>query len=138
MAANTSQIFSRLADIQWIGAALTGNTSKDLTSGTNYLVATADATNGGRFSKLIVQPLGTNIATVLRVWINNGSTTATAANNTYIKDVTMAATTNSETAAIGNTEIPLDLSLPAGYKIYITVGTTVAAGFGVSAIGGKY
>jgi hypothetical protein len=138
MAANTSQIFSRLADIQWIGAVATANTTKDLTAGTIYLVATADATNGGRFSKLIVQPLGSNVATALRVWLNNGSATGTAANNTLLKDVTMAATTNSEVAAIGNTEIPLDLSLPAGYKIYVTIGTGVAAGFGVTAAGGKY
>lgn len=138
MAANTAQIFSKIGDIQWIGAVATANTTKDLTAGTIYLVFTSDATNGGRVAKLIVQPLGTNIATVLRVWLNNGSTTATAANNTLIKDQTMAATTNSEVAAIGNTEIPLDLALPPGYKIYVTIGTGVAAGFGVSCPGGKY
>src|SRR5437899_1092140 len=102
MAANTSQIFSRLADIQWVITALASNTTKDLSAGTIYLVATADASNGGRFAKLVVQPLGTNIQTVLRIWINNGSATGTAANNTLLKDVTLAATTNSETAQIGN------------------------------------
>ena len=138
MAANTSQIFSRLADIQWINTVITANTTTDLTAGTIYLVGTADATNGGRFSKLIVQPLGTNVATALRVWLNNGSATGTAANNTQIKDVTLAATTVSQIAAIGNTEIPLDLSLPAGYKIYVTIGTTIVAGVDVAMIGGKY
>ena len=68
----------------------------------------------------------------------NGSTTGTAANNALIKDSTLAATTNSETAAIGNTEILLDIALPASYRIYVTVGTTVAAGFSVTVIGGDY
>lgn len=138
MAANTNPIFSRLADDQWIGAVVTANTTKDLTAGTIYLVFTADATEGGYVDKLIVQPLGTNVATVMRVWLNNGATTGTAANNTLIKDVTLAATTNSEVAAIGNTEIALGFALPAGYRIYVTIGTGVAAGFGVTAIGGKY
>ena len=138
MAANTSPIFSRLSDNQWIGAVATANTTKDLTAGTIYLAFTADAAEGGYVDKLVVQPLGTNIATVLRVWLNNGSATGTAANNTLLKDVTMAATTNSETAAIGQTEVLLGFAIPAGYRIYVTVGTTVAAGFGVSVIAGKY
>ncbi len=138
MPANNSQIFSRVADIQWANSVLAVNTTKDLSTGTIYLVATADATNGGRFSKLIVQPRGTNIATVLRVFLNNGAATGTPANNALIKDVTMAGTTNSEVAAVGNTEIPLDLSVPPGYRIYVTVGTGIAAGLDVAAIGGKY
>ena len=47
MAANTAPIYSRLADFQFVVAALAANTTKDLTSGTIYLVFTADATNGG-------------------------------------------------------------------------------------------
>lgn len=139
MAANTSPIFSRLADNQWAtGTVLTGNTTKTGAAGTLYLVYTADATNGGYVDKLIAKPLGTNIATVLRVWMNNGSSTGTAANNTMIHDVTLAATTNSETAQIGKTEVPLGFALPAGYKLYVTIGTTVTAGFDVAVIGGKY
>jgi hypothetical protein len=139
MAANTSPIFSRLGDIQWVtGSVLTGNTTKTLAAGTVFLVFTADATNGGYVDKVIAKPLGTNIATVLRLWLNNGSSTGTAANNAMIADETLAATTNSETAEIGATEIPLAISLPAGYRIYATIGTTVTAGFDIVAIGGKY
>ena len=138
MAANTTPIFSRLADIQWIITVLTANTTKDLSSGTIYLIFTADATNGGRVEKLVIMPLGTNTATVLRIWINNGGVTTTPASNTLYKDVTMPGTTNSEVAALLPTEIPLDLALPAGYRLYVTTGTTVAAGFDVTAVGGKY
>lgn len=138
MAANTAPIFSRLGDIQWIGAVLAANTTRDLTTGTNYLAFTADATNGGRLEKLVIRPLGTNVATVLRVWLNNGSTPATAANNSLYEEITMPATTLSEVAALTKQELILNLSLPVGYKVYITLGTAVAAGFGVTAVGGKY
>jgi hypothetical protein len=137
MPANTSPIFTLAPRTAFINTVITANTTKDLTSGTIYLIMTAGA-NGSYVEKIIVQPLGTNIATVLRFWINNGSTTGTASNNTYIKDVTMPATTNSETAAIGNAEVPLNIAIPAGYTLYVTTGTTVAAGFDVCAVGGDY
>ena len=140
MAANTTPIFSRIGRVGQSDALpiATANTSKTLTSGTIYLVFTADATNGSRVSKLIWQGLGTNVATVGRIWLNNGSTTGSATNNTLIKDSTLAATTNSETSAIGSTEVTLDIALPAGWRIYVTIGTSVAAGFNVAVIGGDY
>lgn len=138
MAANVNPIFSRAPDVQWIGAVATANTTKDLTSGTIYLVFTADSTNGGYLQKLRVRALGTNIATVMRVWLNNGSTTGTAANNTLFTEITCPATTVSEVAALAELEIPMNLALNAGYRVYVTVGTTVSAGFGVTAVAGKY
>ena len=140
MAANTTPIFSKIGRVGQSDAlpVATANTSKTLTSGTIYLVFTADATNGSRVNKLIWQPIGTNVATVGRIWLNNGATTGTATNNTLIKDSTLAATTNAEVAAIGNTEVILDIALPAGWRVYVTVGTTVAAGFNVAVIAGDY
>lgn len=138
MAANTSPIYSRTPDIQWGTSALAAaNTAKDGT-GTVLTVFTADATEGGRVEKLRIRAIGTNVATVLRVFINNGSTNATAANNVLFTEMTIAATTLSEVAALLENEIALALSLPAGYKINVTIGTTVAAGLMVSAVGGKY
>jgi hypothetical protein len=138
MAANTSPIFSKKGRASWAQGVVTANTTKDLTAGTIYEVFAADATEGSYVEKLVAQALGTNVATVLRIWLNNGSSTGTAANNSLIKDVTLPATTNSEVAAIGNAEIPINLALPAGYKIYVTIGTGVAAGFDVTAVGGDY
>lgn len=135
---NTAPIYTGIPDIQWIDAVATANTTRDLTSGTSYLVFTADATNGGYLNKIRFAPKGTNIATVARIWINNGSTTGTAANNWLFQEVSLIATTSSETGALNFAEVPLDLPLPLGYKIYITLGTTVSAGFMVGVIGGKY
>lgn len=137
-AAGNKPIFSQTPKTWWVqGAGTVANTTKDLTTGTIHQVGTAGA-QGSRLDKLIVQALGTNIATVARIWLNNGSATGTAANNTLVKDVTLAATTNSETAAIGNTEVALDLVLQTGYKVYVTFGTAVAAGFDVTAAVGDY
>lgn len=133
---NTSPIYSAAPIVAW-GTVDTANTAKDGT-GTVVTVFTADATEGGRIEKIRVRAKGTNVATVLRIWINNGSTNATPANNTLYAETTIAATTLSEVAALADIEINMSLSLPAGYKINITIGTTVAAGLHVTGVGGKY
>ena len=138
MAANTSPIFSLLGDVQWGATAITtANVAKDGT-GTVLTSFTADATNGGFVQRIRFRAAGTNVATVARVFINNGSTNATAANNVLWDEITLAATTLSETSALAVYELPLNFALPPGYKLNITLGTTVAAGYYVSVIGGKY
>jgi len=139
MPANTSPIFSLAPDIQWASAALiTANTARDGASGTIATVFTADATNGGRIEKVIARSVGTNAITTLRVWVNNGSTTATAANNSLIAEMTLPATTATESAALATYEVPLNLALPAGYKIICAVGQVAAAGYYLTGIGSKY
>jgi hypothetical protein len=138
MAANTNPIFSRQPDIQWSSTALTAaNTAKDGT-GTVATVFSADATEGGRIEKLVARAIGTNVATVLRAFLNNGSSNATPGNNVLIAEMTLPATTLSEVAAQPAYELPLNLALPAGYKINCTIGTAVAAGYMLSGIGSKY
>lgn len=138
MAANTAPIFPRTPQVEWAQPVLAANTTTDLTSGTIYQVFAADATEGSRVDYLQIMALGTNVATVARVWINNGATTATAANNVMHKNITLPATTVSQTAQLTEQQVNLDLSLPPGYKLYVTLGTAVAAGYGVTAVGGKY
>jgi len=138
MPANTSPIFSIAGDAQWSSGAITAaNTTTDLTSGTIYSIFTAGA-NGSYIQRIRFRHLGTNVATVARVWINNGSTTGSAANNTLWDEITLAANTLSQTAAAINYELPFGFALPAGYVIYVTLGTAVAAGFRATIIGGDY
>ncbi len=146
MAANTAPIFTLTPDIQWgsvddnssatAGPILSANTAMD---GTGYVttVFTAGA-NGSYVSQLIARPVGTNIATVLRVFINNGSTNATQANNCLLTEVTLAASTASLVAALLGISVPLNFALPSGYKINCTLGTAVAAGYRVMVQGGDY
>ncbi len=141
MAANTAPIFSAQGSIQWAASILTAaNTAKDGT-GTVTTIATGNNTgnNAGNFvQRLIARPLGTNVATVLRVFINNGGANTTAANNALIAEMTLPATTLSEVAAQPDLVLPLNLALPPGYKINCTLGTAVAAGYQASVIGGQY
>jgi len=137
MAGNNTPIFSKVARVEWANGITAANTAKDGT-GTVDTIFTADATNGSYLQKLVIRPRGTNVATVLRVFLNNGATNATAANNVLIGEVSMPATTNTETAAIIGSELPLNIPIPAGYKVNVTLGTAVAGGYAVSAFGGDY
>ena len=135
---NTQPIFPKTPRIWLPGAALlTAKTAMDGT-GTVLTVVTAEATVGSRVDYLKVRAIGTNVATVLRVFINNGSTNATAGNNSLFMERTLAAVTASAVAETADVYIPLDISLPAGYKILCTVGTTVANGVMVTGVGGDY
>jgi hypothetical protein len=140
MAQNTSPVFPLVPVVSWINTgAVIANTTTDLTAGTNYNSGfTANATNGSRVDFIRVRTLGTNVATVMRVWINNGSTTATAANNTLFFERTLAATTVSQTAEQIDVMVPMNVSLPVGHKIYYTFGTAVAAGYSIQVVGGDY
>jgi len=137
MAANTQPIFTASADTQWSVSATTANTTKDLSAGTNYLVFTAGP-NGGYVQRMRFRPLGTNVATVARIFINNGSSTTVATNNALWDEISLAATTLSETSALSTYEIPLNFALPSGYRLYTTLGTGIAAGYTITCIGGKY
>ena len=44
----------------------------------------------------------------------------------------------SATAAFSDIDYPMNLALPAGYHVYVGLGTTVAAGWQVTGIGGTY
>ena len=141
MPANNQPIFTRLADVQWTTSAMTvANTTTDLTAGTSYLAFTADAENGGYVQRIRFRTLGTNSnATAARIWVNNGATTATAANNALIDEITLPSTTVSQVASQANYELPLNFALPAGYRIYVTLGTApTSAGWNATVIGGKY
>lgn len=141
MAANNQPIFTRTPDVQWTISAMTAaNTTTDLTAGTIYLAFSADSTNGGYVQRIRFRTLGSNTnATVARVWINNGGTTATAANNSLFDEITLPVTSVSQVAAQANYELPLNFALPPGDRIYVTLGTApTSAGWQATVIGGKY
>jgi len=147
MAQNTNPIFPLVPVNTWVSGAaanaatpgVTANTTTDLTSGTIYgPIFTGKAVDGSRLDFIKVRALGTNVQTVVRVWINNGSATGTAANNVLYLDRTLSSTTVSQTSELPDIILPLNISIPAGYRIYATFGTAVAAGFHLTAVGGDY
>lgn len=145
MPVNTTPIFPISQNVSW-GNVLTANTAKDGT-GTVVTVFTAGA-NGSKIDQIKVRALGTNIATVLRFFINNGSVNSATANNSLIHEVTIPITAVSEVAALADTDVLIAKNdgevavpipyLPAGFKLNVTIGTTVASGFQITVHGGDY
>jgi hypothetical protein len=130
----TSPNYAGTPKINWNAANITAaNTAKDGT-GTVETVMTAGA-NGTKVSTISVRARGTNVQTVMRFWLNNGGANTTASNNSHLGEVTLPATTNSETSQLIPTDVVVNRDLPAGYRINVTLGTAVAAGFSVTAYG---
>jgi hypothetical protein len=105
----------------------------------NVLVFTAGG-SGSLLQRLRFKAAGTNVQTVARIFLNNGSTNSTATNNSYIDDVQLNASTAATTAPTGAT---IDyvfsgggLLLEAGFKVYVGLATAVAAGWVVTPIAG--
>lgn len=147
MAQNTNPIFPLTPVNSWVSGAaatagtpgLTANTAKDAASGTIYgPIFTGKAVDGSRLDFIKVRALGTNVATVIRIFINNGSATTTATNNALYIERSLFSTTVSETSEQPDIIVPMGISIPAGYRIYATFGTAVAAGFHLTAVGGDY
>lgn len=136
---NNLPINPKSPQIGWNSAALTtANTTTTGTSGTTSGVVFTGAANYSRLDYLRVRHLGTNVATVLRVFINNGSDASDAGNNTLFTEATIAAATLSQVAALGQVTIAMNVVLPPGYTVFCTIGTTIAAGIKITAVGGDY
>lgn len=145
MPANIVPIFPNVMNVSW-GNVTTANIVKDGT-GTVVTVFTAGA-NGSRIDQIKVRAAGTNVATVLRFFVNNGAVNTTATNNSLVHETTIAATTLSEVGALADNDITITknttettcpiMYLPAGYKINITIGTTIATSLEITVWGADY
>ena len=139
-----------------VSTAMTNTTAFDGTQAVGTalaLVYTAGA-NGSRVDQLTCRfastngatASGTSAATLVRIWINNGSVNTTAGNNIFLAEVALPATTvtslNNAAQTVYSAILPVGgLNLPAGYRLY--GGLTVAAGgtniaIALNAIGGDY
>ena len=139
--ANNAPIFSSIARSEWQNGITAANTNLDGTGtlGTDiFAVFTGAATYGSFFQGLVAAPRGTNVASVLRIFLNNGSANGTAANNTKIGELVLPLTTAVANAALAHPEWSWNRPIPPGYRILVTLGTAVAGGYAVSGHGGDY
>jgi hypothetical protein len=146
---NTNPIFVDTANISWVdlGSTIfvtvvntgTGSTSFDGTTNSN-LVFSSSSPNGSFLQKIVAQAGGTNAVSVARVFINNGGSIATADNNALYTQFSLPATTASNTVATAHIEIPINIKLPSGYKVYVSLGAAanLASGWAFIGIGGNY
>lgn len=146
IAQNADAVYPHVANQGWssadgdggaAGPIKTANTTKDGTAGALNLVFTAGA-NGSVLNKLVFKAAGVNVATVARVFLNNGSTPGTAANNVLRKEIPLPVTVLDEALGNADVEVMLGILLKPGYRVYVVIGTTVAAGWWASAEGGDY
>ena len=136
MAQNTNPIYPLTPNIGF-GVVSAANTAYDGT-GTVVTIFTAGA-NGSYLTKIRCLAAGTSAATVAKFFINNGSTNSTAANNVFILDFSLPATTASNSQALVCYEIPLNIQLQASYKINVCLGTaTGSANWAFTCFGGDY
>lgn len=144
MPANIDPIFAKTPDVsnncgtgmnQLVTAAANDYTGA---GANNSLIFTADASNGSFVQRIRFKAGGTNTASVARIFINNGSANTSASNNVFYGEVTLPATTSIATAATIEIDYPVNIALPAGFRIYFGLGTTVSAGWVATVIGGRY
>ncbi len=144
MAANTTPIYSRYGDVTTDGStgmaqaktAAAANYTGD--GANNFLIWTADSSNGGFIQAIRGKAIGSNVASVLRLFLNNGATNATATNNAFFGEISLPVTTASNVAATNEIDYPINKALPAGFRIYGGLATAVAAGWVFVPWGGKY
>ncbi len=144
MTANTAPIFPLSpkvghATLTAVDATAAKNHDGTGVLGTSIFAVYTAGENGGRVDDLIVVPLGSTVATVLRVLLNNGSANTTATNNTLIAEKSIPLATLSETSELQQTPVPVNRAIPPGYKVLVCLGTAVdAPGLQVTAFCGDY
>ena len=144
MAGNIDPIYSKAGSVS--NNASTGMNQLVLTAANDYtgisantsLIFTADATNGSYVQRIRFKAGGTNVASVARIFINNGAAATTATNNVFYGELALPATTAIATTSTLDLDYPLNFALPAGFRIYMGLGTTVAAGWVCTVIAGNY
>jgi hypothetical protein len=145
MPGNNDPIFSKQGDLTnnastGMGQPITAAANDFTGAGANNVVAfTADATNGSFISRLRLKANGTNVASVLRIFINNGATAATATNNSLYGEIALPATTaNAAALTAPDFDYAMNLALPPGFRVVVGLGTAVAGGWTVTPVAGKY
>lgn len=142
MAANTNPIYTKKGNLTalttaMVAAMLTATGDYSGISANHVLAHTAGA-DGSYAKKIRFKAIGTNVASVARIYLNNGGVNTTATNNQFIGELSLPATTAIATAATAELEYPLEMMIPAGFRLYIGLGTTVVGGWVPTVVAGDY
>jgi hypothetical protein len=151
MPANTNPIFPLTPQVvpKTLVTADTSLTTPN-TQGQGLLTG---GTNGTRVDAIKARALGTNVASVLRIFFNDGLGTA-ASNFSLVAEIKLPASTaaiadvtgtdilllpiNYDNAGGVNGNAVLPPYLKSGQKLYVSIGTTVATGWAITGFGGDY
>lgn len=112
------------------------NTALDGTGATGRALIFTAGASGSLLPSIRFMHLGTNVQTLCRVFVNNGSDPEVAGNNALVGEKAIAANTVSQTAESIPYDLSLDLVLAASDRVYVTLATAVAAGIKITPING--
>jgi hypothetical protein len=104
----------------------------------NYVLVHTAGTNGSYVRRLRFKAIGTNTASVARIFINNGATPGTGTNNTFYGEISLPGTTATNIASTVDIDYPMEFALDPSFRIYVGLATTVSAGWVCAAIAGQY
>ncbi|MFA5392672.1 MAG: hypothetical protein WC306_03285 [Candidatus Paceibacterota bacterium] len=145
MSLNTTPVFISIPKVQWTMVSASNATPSVNFNGTGVLgtdiqTVFSASVSGSRVDSITIMPLGTNVQTVLTLFVNNGADNTVSTNNASFYKVTMPSTAISNNASLDRIEVqfPNGLNLPPIYRILVSLGTTVATGFDVTAYGGDF
>jgi hypothetical protein len=137
MSQNTAPIFTQTPRIGIGHVASGANTDMTMTTGISASLFTAGA-SGSYISKIRFKPSGSTAASVIRVFINNAGDTTVGDNNILYGEISLPAITVSNTLAQNDFEMPMNIALPANYRLFSTQATALGGGLDVTTIGGDY
>lgn len=139
MAQNTAPIFTQTPDITLAILANGTAAPPDMTSGVSASVFTAGP-SGSYLSKIRVKPSGSTTGTVIRFYFNSTGVTTVSGNNVLYGELSMPTITANNASAQNDFEIPMNIAIPANWKLFAAYGTAPGAGTGfhITSIGGDY
>ncbi len=143
MTANVNPIYSISGDVS--NNAGTGMNQLITAAATDYTGVDSDTSKvftagsfGSFVQRLRFKAGGTNVPTVARIYINNGTDHTTATNNTFYGEISLPATTANAAAATVDIDYPMNFALNASFQIWVGLATSVSAGWVVTPICGQY
>ena len=95
-------------------------------------------TTGGEYAYFTTGTTSTFAMTVPYITNQIGSPADFINNNFFYGEISLPGTTAIATAATVEIDYPMNIALPPGYRIFANLATTVASGWLVTSIGGRY
>lgn len=135
---STSPAFASTPNAGTPGVATAANTNMDGTGATGRLLLFTAGGSGSFLPLIRACRKGTGVKTVVRVWRNNGSDPEVASNNSLVREAGIPAgvADADDPNTAGDIDIPINLSLAASERIYLTIGTAVADGVHFTPVNG--
>lgn len=119
--------------IPWAWTAVTGAVSYRI-----YVTFVGGATGSATFYFGVGGTITTNSFTQVADCTSGTYDDPVTGNQYLYGELSLPATTAIATASTSDIDYPMNFALPAGYQVFVGLGSTVAAGWQVSSVGGSY